>query len=207
MEIGKNKPLNEQMELLEKILLQNEKLNEVLMRLEKTSIKKYSYYIGAGSINQTVFNYYHGYPLDYGIKDFDIVYFDSDTSYEKEDAIIKELGAIFSDIDIEFDIKNQARVHIWYNEKNEDKRLPYESCEEAISRWGTTVTCIGVRLENKKMIVFAPYGLNDLFKMIIRPVKIDFSKDGYNEKVKKWKEKWPMLKIMSYDDKFEEMVE
>ena len=32
----------------------------------------------AGSINQTIFNYYHGYDLNYGIKDFDVAYFDDD---------------------------------------------------------------------------------------------------------------------------------
>ena len=198
--IGVNKDIKEQLEILEKILLKNEKLKEVLIRHEKTSIKKYSYYIGAGAINQTIFNYYHDYPLNYGINDFDIVYFDDDTSYEAEDKIIKELDKVLSDMDILFDIKNQARVHLWYNEKNNDKRLPYISCEEAISRWGATVTCIGVRLENKKLIVFAPYGLNDLFGMIIRPVKIDFKKNQYDKKVNKWKEKWPKLNIISYDE-------
>ena len=37
-----------------------------------------NWYVGAGGVNQTVFNYYHGYECDYGIKDYDIVYFDED---------------------------------------------------------------------------------------------------------------------------------
>jgi len=50
-----------------------------------------NYYLAAGAVNQTVFNYYHDFPLDQGIKDFDIVYFDPDVSYEKEDEWIKKL--------------------------------------------------------------------------------------------------------------------
>ena len=197
--IGANKSLQEQIEVLEKILLQNEKLKEVLTRLQKTSIKNYSYYIGAGAINQTVFNYYHDYSLDYGIKDFDIVYFDSDISYEAEDKIIKEVKEVLKDIDIEFDIKNEARVHLWYNEKYQTKRKPYESVEDAISSWGATITCIGVKMENNHLNVFAPYGLNDIFNMIIRPVKIDFTKEQYEERARRWKKKWPMLKILSWN--------
>lgn len=197
--VGFNKPLEEQIKILESILLENEKLKEVLTRLQKTSITEFTYYVGAGAINQTIFNYYHDYPLDYGIKDFDIVYFDSDTSYEAEDKIIKELEKVLNDIDIEFDIKNQARVHLWYNEKYHTKKVPYGSCEDAISSWGTTVTCIGVRLENKKMVVFAPYGLNDLFSMTIRPVKKEFTKQQYENKISKWKQKWSMLSILPYD--------
>lgn len=196
--IGVNKPLQEQMEVLEEILLQNKKLRETLIRLQKTSLKNYSYYIGAGAINQTIFNYYHDYPLDYGIKDFDIVYFNADTSYTAEDRMIKEVEKTLKDIDVEFDIKNEARVHLWYNEKYQTKRNPYTSVKEAISRWGATITCIGVRMENNHLIILAPYGLNDIFNMIIRPTKIDFTKEQYEERANRWKEKWPLLKILPW---------
>ena len=33
-----------------------------------------------------------------------------------------------------------------------------------------------ILLENKKLVVFAPYGLNDLFSMTIRSVKKEFTK-------------------------------
>lgn len=70
-------------------------------------------------------------------------------------------------------------MHLWYNKKYNDTRKPYLSLEDAIARWGTTITCIGVRLDNNKLIVDAPYGLNDLFNMVIRPVKTDFTEDDY----------------------------
>ena len=196
---GTNKALNEQIKILERILLSNERLKEILIRLSESTLS--NYYVAAGSINQTVFNYYHGYDLNYGIDDFDIVYFDTDTSYEKEDSIIKYVSSLLKDIDAHYDIKNEARVHLWYKDKYGKDIVAYTSLEDAISSWGTTITCIGVRLENNKLVVYAPYGLDDLFSMTIRPVKRQYSEEQYKIKTKKWKDKWYQLKIISWDNK------
>ena len=90
---GSNKSIDVQIEILKEILYKNEKLVETLKVLEEYAQKNpkfRNYYVGAGGVNQTVFNYYHGYDINYGIKDFDIVYYDSDESYEAEDIIIKD---------------------------------------------------------------------------------------------------------------------
>lgn len=190
--VGKNIPLQEQVKVLENILNLNTKLMAILDILEEVGI--YNYYVGAGAINQTVFNYYHGFKIDYGIKDYDIVYYDEDVSYEKEDIIIKRLEAKFKDLDVCVDIKNQARVYIWYYEKYGIKKTPYTSVEDAIASWGATITCVGVRLEKGKLVVCAPYGLNDIFDMVIRPVKREFTREAYDERASRWMKKWPMLK-------------
>ena len=198
---GSNKSIDVQIEILKEILYKNEKLVETLKVLEeyaKKNPKFRNYYVGAGGANQTVFNYYHGYDINYGIKDFDIVYYDNDESYEAEDIIIKDLERKLSHIDTSFDIKNQGRVYIWYNEKYGTNRDKYTSVEDAISSWGATVTCIGVRLENNELKVYCPYGLNDIFSMIIRPVKKDFEKESYIKRASKWKEKWKKLKIIKW---------
>lgn len=198
---GKDKSIDKQLEILEHILLQNRKLVDVLNILEdyaNESSKFKNYYLAAGCINQTVFNYYHGYDLDYGIKDFDIVYYDNDESYESEDIIIKDLTKRLENVNVEFDIKNQSRVYLWYNEKYGTNREKYKSAEDAISSWGATVTCVGVRFENNKLKVCCPYGLNDIFSMIIRPVKRDFSKELYLERANRWKNKWEKLNIIEW---------
>ena len=200
---GKNKSLNEQLLVLESILNKSKKIKEILRVLEQYSKENQdfkNYYLAAGCVNQTIFNYYHNYDLDYGIGDYDIVYYDEDTSYEKEDIIIKDLKERLKYLDLKFDIKNEKRVQIWYNEKYKTNRKEYESVEDAISKWGTTITCLGVRMENNKLIVCAPYGLNDLFNLILRPVKIDFTKEDYEKKVTKWTSKWKLLKVIKYDE-------
>ena len=189
---GVNLPIEEQIQVLETILKTNSKLMSLLEILESDGIE--NCYVGAGAINQTVFNYYHDFESDYGIKDYDIVYYDLDLSYEAEDRVIKRLTAKIDKLDILVDIKNEARVPIWYYEKYGIKRIPYTSVEDAIASWGATITCIGVRLEKGKLIVYAPYGLNDILGMIIRPVKREFEKSAYDERALRWMKKWPKLK-------------
>lgn len=197
MKTGKNKDLNYQMKLLEEILLKNNNIKLILERLQDFGLK--NYYLAAGAVSQTVFNYIHGYPLDNEINDYDIVYYDSDKSYEKEDLMIKEITNLFKDVNIKLDIKNQARVHLWYGKKFKHDIKENKSVEEAISKWGTTISCIGVRLENNKLIIFAPFGLNDLFSMLIRPNKKDFIKKDYDIKTKRWKNIWPNLTIIPWE--------
>lgn len=195
---GKNKDLNYQMNLFKEIILKNNVLKTILERLEGYGLD--NYYVAAGAINQTVFNYYHNNSMNYLIDDYDIVYYDEDLSYEKEDKIIKEINLLCKDLNVSLDIKNQARVHLWFENKFGYSIKPSESVEDAISKWGSTVTCIGVRLKNNELTIFAPYGLNDLFSLIIRPNKENFIKKGYEEKTRKWKQNWPKLTIIPWDN-------
>lgn len=198
---GKNKSFDEQLVILEKILRKNNKLMEILKVLENYALENPNFsnwYVGAGGVNQTVFNYYHDYEIDYGIKDYDIVYFDNDTSYEAEDIIIKDLEERLKNLNVLCDIKNEARVHIWYNPKYGTNREPYVSSEDAISSWGSTVTCIACRLENGKFKFCCPYGLDDLFNLTIRPVKRYFQKEQYEERSLRWKKKWNKLNIIEW---------
>lgn len=188
----------DQINKLKQILEKNKNILEILNVLEEYSKENKdftNYYLSAGCINQTVFNYLSGYKIESFIKDYDIAYFDPDTTYEKEDKIIKDLERKLKNINVSYDIKNQARVHIWYNEKYNANRKPYKSVEDAISKWSSTVTCIGVRKENNDLKVYAPYGLDDIFNMTIRPVKKEVTKEIYEMKAKDWKKRWNKLKI------------
>lgn len=194
---GYNKGLSEQISILKEILYKNNKLRYLLEKLDESGIS--NYYIAAGCINQTVFNYYHGYDIEYGINDYDIVYFDSDTSYEAEDKVIRKINSLIEDIDIKVDIKNQARVYLWYYEKYGIKRDAYVSVEDAINKWASTVTCIGVRLNKGVFSVYAPYGVNDIFSMVIKPVRLETERNVYEMKSLGWKKKWPKLRVYDWN--------
>ena len=47
----------------------------------------------SGCLVQTVWNVLTGRAADYGISDYDVFYFDPDTSWEAEDAVIRKLDA------------------------------------------------------------------------------------------------------------------
>jgi uncharacterized protein len=178
------------------ILQNNRALWDVLEGCEQLAIP--NYYVGAGCITQTVWNSLgHDEPM-HGISDIDFVYFDSDISYEKEDAIIKKVKARFASSPIEIDVKNEARVHLWYKEHFGHDIRPYVSVEDAIDSWPTTASAVGVRLEKGNLAVYAPFGLTDMFQGIVRPNKVQISQEVYEGKCKKWLAKWPTLTIIPW---------
>lgn len=182
---------------LNNLLQQNEVVWNALQLAEKISLP--NWYIGAGCIAQTVWNHFHGFPLDQKISDIDFVYFDkSDLSYEKENEIIQIVKSEFSSLTIPVDVKNQARVHLWYKDHFGYDIKPYSSVEDAIRTWPTTATSVGVRLESGKLQLFAPFGLNDLFNLVVRANKKQITQEIYMSKVNKWKAHWLNLKVIEW---------
>jgi hypothetical protein len=56
------------------------------------------WFLFSGAVYQPVLNHLIGRPLDYGIKDYDLGYFDgSDLSYEAEDVVIRRVKATFDE--------------------------------------------------------------------------------------------------------------
>ncbi len=194
--IGYNCDLNTQKEILFSILSKNTILFEILKEAQDLGLE--NYYIGAGCICQTIWNYQNNLDLMYGISDVDFVYFDNDLSYEKEDLIIKQIEKKFSHLPVKIDVKNQARVHLWYKEYFGYNLTPYKSLEDSINTWPTTATSIGVRLIDDKFIVYAPFGLNDMFGQIIRANKTQITEETYQKKCEKWLGKWDTLKITEW---------
>ncbi|MBZ9621442.1 nucleotidyltransferase family protein [Clostridium sp. FP2] len=197
---GYNLNLSTQLKVLEDIIQSNKTLNEVIERANSLGIE--NYYIGAGCIAQTVWNYLSNNPLNYGISDIDFVYFDdSNLEVAEEEKVIRAVNALYSDQKIKIDVKNQARVHLWYEERFGNPMEPYVSLEYAINTWPTTATAVGVRREeNGDFKVYAPFGLNDLFGKIVRANKTKITEDIYNIKVVKWLSKWSDLKIISWSE-------
>ncbi len=185
-----------QKKILFEILSGNTVLFEIIRQAHCLALDRY--YIGAGCICQTVWNAQNGLEPMYGISDIDIVYFDEDLSYEKEDQVQNHARQLFGHLPVLVDIKNQARVHLWYRDHYGYDLSPYSSVEAAIDSWPATASAVGVRLTEEKFVVYAPYGLNDLFGQIVRANKTQITEETYLEKCRKWKEKWDTLTIVKW---------
>ena len=194
----KSKDIHEQIEALERILALNPAIPHALEVLHKEFDHAY---LGAGCIVQTVWNDQTNRPIEYGIHDLDIVYYDEmNLSEEKEIVIEKRMQRLLSPFKI--DAKNEARVHLWYEKKFGKRIEPYPSLEDAINSWPTTATAIGVKIDQKGAFkVYAPYGLHDLFGLIVRPNKQLISREVYEAKVAKWLAHWPELKISPWEER------
>lgn len=155
-----------------------------------------SWYLGAGAIAQTVWNQLHGFDPTHGIKDYDLVFFDShDLSAENEERI--EVTAR-RDLGVDVDVKNEARVHLWYDTVFGRTIPPYLSTEHAISTWPTTASSVGARYEEDRFIVCAPFGLRDLFSMTVRANPTLIDRRVYEAKVARWSAMWPRLTVLPW---------
>lgn len=187
-----------QAEQLEEILLQNNDIRKILRRVSELGMP--NWYLGAGGVAQTVWNVLHDYEPSHGIKDYDLVYYNAaDISYEGEDVFIQKGAQLFKDLCAPVEIRNQARVHLWYEKRFGYPVSPFRSVEEAIGTWPTTVTCVGIKSEDGRLAVHAPYGLDDLFALIVRPNKVRVSRHVYEDKVRRWKSLWPKLTIVPWE--------
>lgn len=192
-----NRDLQAQIDYLEKILAKSRTVSKVLELAPQLQLP--NWYLGAGAICQTVWNDMHGFPLDQGIKDCDLVYFDTDTSAEAQDACIEKGRKLFAKLPIEIELTNEARVHLWYKQEAGKEIRPYTSTEDAINTWPTTASAVGVRYENGRFVVYAPYGLNDMLGMIVRPNKTLITYAVYEAKATRWKNCWPKLDIVPWN--------
>jgi hypothetical protein len=126
----------------------------------------------SGAVYQPVLNHLTGRPLDYGIKDYDLGYFDgSDLSYEAEDVVIRRVKAAFDEpLRSMVEVRNQARVHLWFEAKFGEVYGPLSSTAEALERFASPTFAVGVRLESDdRLQIEAPFGLDDLFALRLRP--------------------------------------
>ena len=126
----------------------------------------------SGAVYQPVLNHLTGRPLDNGIKDYDLGYFDgSDLSYEAEDAVIRRVKAAFDEpLRSMVEVRNQARVHLWFEAKFGEPYTPLSCTPQALERFASATFAVGVRLEfDDRLHIVAPFGLADLFALRLRP--------------------------------------
>ena len=155
----------------------------------------------AGAVAQTVWNAKLGYAPDHGIRDIDIVYFDAENlAAESEQAEERRIRSLFASLPTPLDVKNEARVHLWYEARFGLAIAPYRSTEDAIATFPTTATAIGVRLAEGRFEISAPFGLTDLCRLVVRPNKAQIDARRYQEKVSRWRTHWPALDIRPWHE-------
>ncbi|NEA44512.1 nucleotidyltransferase family protein [Streptomyces sp. SID11385] len=192
-------PLDAQLTSLREILARNETLAEVVRRAAGLGLP--GWYVTAGCVFQTVWNAVTGRPPTYGIRDYDLFYHDaSDLSWAAEDAVIRTGREVFAGLPAEVEIRNEARVHLWYEAKFGVPCAPYPSSEAAIDSFAATTCCLGVRAEEDggPWRVYAPHGLGDVFGLVLRPNPVLAPREVYETKAARWREAWPELRVLAW---------
>jgi hypothetical protein len=152
----------------------------------------------SGAVYQSVWNAVTGRPAGYGIRDYDLGYFDPDASWDAEDAVIKRVAAAFEPPFRDMvEVRNQARVHLWFEGKFGE---PYEALtgtDEALARFVAPAFAVGVRLEDDDTIsLAAPFGLDDVFSLTLRPNPQRPLARGWARTVANARSRWPELAVI-----------
>jgi hypothetical protein len=126
----------------------------------------------SGAVYQPVMNHLTGRAPDHGLKDYDLGYHDAcNPSYEAEDAVIRRVAAAFEPpLRALVEVRNQARVHLWFEGRFGEPYAPLRRTSEALTRFTSATFAVGVRLEaDERLHIEAPFGLEDLFALRLRP--------------------------------------
>jgi hypothetical protein len=188
--------LEEQKREFVRIVFLNPYLKEILNTLEFPDGNPW--YLAAGCVNQTIWNFLTGREITYGIKDYDLVYWSANISDQEQEKYRALIGRKYKSLNIEFDIHNEARIHTRYPSLFGISIDQFKSVEAAICSWPSTVTCVGITAKlGRNISLYAPFGLSDIFEMKLKynPETVCPPK-FIPGKLERWKLKWPELKVI-----------
>jgi hypothetical protein len=151
----------------------------------------------SGGVYNSVWNALTGRPSMTGVKDIDLFYFDaSDVSYEAEDAVIRQAEKLFAGLPVPVEIRNQARVHLWYEGHFGVPYPPLGDSREALRRFASLTHAVGLRLvEGDEIEIYAPYGLDDIFSFRLVPNRLMDNRHTHEEKARRQMLVWPELTV------------
>lgn len=173
------------------LALENPVNRVILERLPELGVA--DAWLVAGCLFGAVWNALSGRPRTEHIRDYDIFYFDSDTSYEAEDAVIRRGASLFGDLGVEIEIRNQARVPLWFEERFGAPYPPIAHSVTGIDRFVVSGTCCGIAADGR---VHATYGFDDMFAGILRRNPLNPTPHMFPSKCASYRERWPWLTMV-----------
>lgn len=168
----------------------NVALLELLAKLDLPSCM-----LTAGCLFQAVWNHRSGHPAGWGVKDYDVIYFDDDLTWEAEDRVIHRVRQACRGLEANVEVRNQARVHLWYEGKFGVGYPRLRAVTDGIDRYLVTATCLGLDVRNSAL--YSTHGLDDLQRGVLRINSINHQPEMFLRKAQSYRERWPWLTIVS----------
>ncbi len=174
--------------------LANELSRAILARLPALGLPQAT--LTAGCLFQTVWNQVGGQRPDWGIKDYDVFYFDdADLSWEAEDAVIRRAAALFADLGVTVEVRNQARVHLWFGQRFGGEYPRLRSARDGIDRYLVACTCVGIEADTGAL--YAPYGVADTWAGVLRMNPHQPAPALFTAKAASYQQRWPWLRVVA----------
>ncbi|MEZ5777446.1 MAG: nucleotidyltransferase family protein [Paracoccaceae bacterium] len=158
------------------------------------------WWLVSGAIYNQVWNHLTCRADMHGVKDIDLFYFDPDLTYAAEDRVIRRAAAIFPPKP-PIELRNQARVHLWYPDHFGTPYPQLHSSAEGIDRFAALTHCVGLRLEaDDALRLYAPYGLDDIFAFRVVPNTAMPNRETHERKAARQKAIWPELEVVPWPE-------
>ena len=155
-------------------------------------------HLTAGCLFQTVWNVAGGRTPNLGIRDADVFYFDEDLSWEAEDSAIRRAAALFADMPLRVEVRNQARVHLWYEARFGVPCPPLRSARDGIDRFLVACTAVGIAAGTGE--VYAPFGLDEIERGALRVNPRHPQPALFRAKAEDYRARWPWLRIVEHEE-------
>jgi hypothetical protein len=177
-------------------VLENQWNQTILSRMSDAGLA--DWWLTAGCLAQTVWNMSAGRSVGEGIRDYDLIYYEDDPSWEAEDAVIQRIRGIFSDLPIEIEVRNQARVPIWYERKFGVPFGAVNKASDGIDRFPCATVAVGIRKAAEQYEIYAPFGLENLLSGLLVPNQALDIAEVYETKTARWMRQWPHLRAVCW---------
>jgi uncharacterized protein len=156
-------------------------------------------WIGAGAVRDLVWDIRFGDGFaPANIADVDVVFFDpDDLTPEHEREIERQLQN--REPSVKWDVKNQARVHHWFEARFGHPAAPLTSTTDGVSTWPETATAVAVRLRTDGGLdIAAPFGLDDLLDGVWRGNFVRVTEAEYEARLdrKQPHRRWPAVVVV-----------
>jgi hypothetical protein len=153
-------------------------------------------FLTAGCLFQAAWNRRSANPPGWGVKDYDVFYFDdSDLSWDAEDAVIRRVQEAVADLGATVEVKNQARVHLWYEARFKSPCPRLRSARHGIDRYPIACTRVGIDLADGTL--YAPDGLDDLAAGVLRMNPLLPMREIFLRKAGEYQARWPWLQVIA----------
>lgn len=191
-------PFEEQRAAFLDIIAADPLLAKTLARVRALALP--DWLVVSGALYNSVWNHLTGKPSGYGIRDVDLFYFDeSDLSYEAEDAVISRAAKHFHGLPLPVEVRNQARVHLWYPIKFGQPCPRYTSSGESLGYFASKTHAVGVRYDaDGELALVAPFGLDDIFSFRITPNRVMDNQRTHEAKGARAEANWPEISVVPW---------
>ena len=147
-------------------------------------------WVTGGCIAQTWWNVAAGREPTAGVRDYDLFYWDADTSWAAEDRVIRDAAALFGDLPVE--PRNQARVHLWFEARFGAPCPALPSASAGIDRFLFPAIRLGV---DAGWRLYAPHGLDEVVAGRLRPDPAMPRLDQARPKAADYRARYPELTV------------